>query len=109
MDIRSLLTYPDEDIVSYIPTIDEIIDGHFPQPEGTQADDADEEDDSQEVAPMSTKEANNMLQSLETFWLQQDGDNAVFISSLRRMQEKVSMFMTCQMVQKSINDFFQLV
>jgi hypothetical protein len=35
MDIRSLLTYPDEDIVSYIPTIDEIIDGHFPQPEGT--------------------------------------------------------------------------
>jgi hypothetical protein len=30
MDIRSLLTYPDEDIVSYIPTIDEIIDGHLP-------------------------------------------------------------------------------
>jgi len=50
-----------------------------------------------------------MLQSLETFWLQQDGDNVVFISSLRRMQEKVSMFMTHQMVQKSINDFFQLV
>jgi len=77
--------------------------------EGTQADDANEEDDSQEVAPMSTKETNNMLQSLETFWLQQDGDNAVFISSLKRMQEKVSMFMTRQMVQKSINDFFQLV
>jgi hypothetical protein len=35
MDIRSLLTYPDEDIVSYIPMIDEIIDGHLPQPEGT--------------------------------------------------------------------------
>jgi len=77
--------------------------------EGIQADDANEEDDSQEVAPMSTKETNNMLQSLETFWLQQDGDNAVFISSLKRMQEKVSMFMTRQMVQKSINDFFQLV
>jgi hypothetical protein len=61
MDIRSLLTYSDEDIVSYISTIDEIIDGHLPQPEGTQADDADEEDDSQKVAPMSTKEANNML------------------------------------------------
>ncbi len=30
MDIRSLLTYPDEDIVSYILTIDEIIDGHLP-------------------------------------------------------------------------------
>jgi hypothetical protein len=69
MDIRSLLTYPDEDIVSYIPTIDKIIDGHPPQPEGTQANDADEEDDSQEVAPVSTKEASNMLQSLETFWL----------------------------------------
>jgi hypothetical protein len=109
MDIRSLLTYPDEYIVSYIPTIDEIIDGHPPQPEGTQANDVDEEDDSQEIAPVSTKEASNMLQSLETFWLQQDGDNAVLISSLRRMQEKVSMFMTHQMVQKSINDFFQLV
>jgi hypothetical protein len=106
MDIRSLLTYPDEDIVSYIPTIDEIIDGHLPQPEGTQVDDANEEDDSQEVAPVSTKEASNMLQSLETFSLQQDGDNVVFISSLRRMQEKVSMFITRQMVQKNINDFF---
>jgi hypothetical protein len=106
MDIRSLLTYPDGDIVSYIPTIDEIIDGHLPQPKGTQADDADKEDDSQEVAPVSIMEASNMLQSLETFWLQQDDDNAVFISSLRRMQEKVSMFMTHQMVQKSINDFF---
>jgi hypothetical protein len=30
MDIKSLLTYPNEDIVSYIPTIDEIIDGHLP-------------------------------------------------------------------------------
>jgi hypothetical protein len=98
MDIRNLLTYPDEDIVSYIPMIDEIIDGHFPQPEGTQFNDADKEDDSQEVTPVSTKEANNMLQSLETFWLQQDDDNALFISSLRRMQEKVSMFMTRQMV-----------
>jgi len=55
---------------------------------------------------VSTKEASNMLQSLETFSLQQDNDNAVFILSLRRMQEKVSMFMTRQMVQKSINDFF---
>jgi len=61
MDIRSLLTYPDEDIVSYISTIDKIIDGHLPQLEGTQADDADKEDDSQEVALVSTKEANNML------------------------------------------------
>jgi len=106
MDIRSLFTYPDEDIVSYIPTIDKIIDGHLPQPEGTQVDDVDEEDDAQEVTPVSTKEASNMLQSLETFSLQQDNDNAVFILSLRRMQEKVSMFMTRQMVQKSINDFF---
>jgi hypothetical protein len=46
MDIRSLFTYPDEDIVSYILTIDEIIDGHLLQPEGIQANDADEEDDS---------------------------------------------------------------
>jgi hypothetical protein len=109
MDIRSLLTYSDEDIVSYILTIDKIIDGHLPQPEGTRADDADEEDDNQEVAPVSTKEVSNMLQSLKTFWLQQDDNNVVFISSLRRMEEKVSMFMTRQMVQKSVNDFFQLV
>jgi hypothetical protein len=98
MDIMSLLTYSDEDIVSYIPTIDKIIDGHLPQPESTQANDADKEEDSQEVVQVLTKEANNMLQSLETFWLQQDDDNVVFISSLRRMQEKVSMFMNRQMV-----------
>jgi hypothetical protein len=58
MDIKSLLTYPDEDIVSYRPTIDEIINGHLPQLEGTQANDADEEDDNQEVVLVSTKEAN---------------------------------------------------
>ena len=34
MDIWSLLTYWDEDNVSYIPMLDEIIDGHSPQPEG---------------------------------------------------------------------------
>jgi hypothetical protein len=106
MDIKSLLTYPNEDSVFYIPTIDKIIDGHLPQPEGTQANDVNEEDDSQEVVQVSTKEASNMLQSLKTFWLQQDGDNVVFISPLRCMQEKVSMFMTRQMVQKNINDFF---
>jgi hypothetical protein len=61
MDIKSLLTYLDEDIVSYIPMIDKIIDGHLPQPEGIRADDVDEEDNSQEVAPVSTKEASNML------------------------------------------------
>ncbi len=78
--------------------IDKIIDGHLPQPEGTQANDVDEVDNSQEVAPVLIKEASNMLQSLETFWLQHDDDNVVFISSLRRMQEKVSMFMSRQMV-----------
>jgi len=61
MHIRSLLTYPDEDIVSYIPTINEIIDGHLPQPKGTQANDVDEEDNSQEVALVLTMEASNML------------------------------------------------
>jgi len=30
MDIRNLLTYPNEDIISYILTIDEIIDGRLP-------------------------------------------------------------------------------
>ncbi len=69
MNIRSLFTYLDEDIVSHIPTINEIIDGHLLQPKGIQADDADEEDDNQKVAPVSTKEASNMVQSLETFWL----------------------------------------
>ncbi|CAN5976660.1 unnamed protein product [Sphagnum jensenii] len=67
MDITSLFTYSDEDIVSYILTIDEIIDGHLLQLEGTQGDDANKEDNNQEVAPVSTKEASNMLQSLKTF------------------------------------------
>jgi hypothetical protein len=67
MDIRSLLTYLDEYIASNIPTIDKIIDDHLPQPEGTQVDDVDEKDDNQEITPVSTKEANNMLHSLKTF------------------------------------------
>lgn len=71
------------------------------------ADDANELDGSQEVALVSTNEARNMLQSLKTFGLQHDGDDTVFIL-LRRMQEKIKMFRSRQMPQKSIHDF-QLV
>jgi hypothetical protein len=47
-----------------------------------------------------------MLQTLETFWLQQDEDSQEFIRSLQQMKNKINKIRVNQMVQTNIRKFF---
>jgi hypothetical protein len=46
------------------------------------------------------------LQTLETFWLQQDEDSQEFIRSLQQMKNKINKIRVNQMVQMDIHKFF---
>ena len=68
MDVRNLLNYPNDEVVSYLPNLDDVIREHLP----VEIDNATiEKDDSEELPPISAIEARRMIQSLETFWMQQ--------------------------------------
>uniref|UniRef100_M4BVB7 Uncharacterized protein n=1 Tax=Hyaloperonospora arabidopsidis (strain Emoy2) TaxID=559515 RepID=M4BVB7_HYAAE len=67
MDIRTLLNYSDEAVVTYLPELDEVIQDHIPM----EADNAAvEEDDSEALPPIPAAEAQQMIQALEIFWMQ---------------------------------------
>jgi hypothetical protein len=101
MNIRTLLDNPAEQEVAFVPDIDDVLENQLTTGE---TDDAD--DDSQEHPRIFPAEAHKMLQSLETFWMQQEADSQEFIRSLHRMKDKVSEIRVNQMVQKDIRQFF---
>ena len=64
MDIRNLLNYPDEEVDSYLPDLDDVIREHLPM----ETDNATvDEDDSEELPPIPAAKAHRIIQSLETF------------------------------------------
>lgn len=103
MDIRNLLNYPDEEVVSYLPDLDDIIREHLP----VETDNATvDEDDSEELPPIPAAEADRIIHSLETFWMQQADTEDHFMTSLQRMRDKVRAIRTRQVVQKDIQSYF---
>ncbi|KAI9919432.1 hypothetical protein PsorP6_017484 [Peronosclerospora sorghi] len=98
MDVLNLLYYSEEDVVTYAPTLDEVIQDHLvPEPMEEQADD----DESQEVSIVPVSEAQAMIRSLETFWLQQSDVNELFMTALQRMKNKAAAIKTSQMKQRA--------
>jgi hypothetical protein len=47
-----------------------------------------------------------MLQTLKTFWLQQDEDSQEFICSFQQMKNNINKIRVHQMVQTDIRKFF---
>lgn len=109
MDVRNLLNYPDEDVTSYTPDLDDIIENHLQEESTSSGQDIDEDDDSQEVPVVTAVEAYKMVESLERFWMQQSDSNISFIASLQKMKDSVSMLRIKQMVQRNIDSFFQRI
>jgi hypothetical protein len=64
------------------------------------------EDDSHEHPEINPVDAHLMLQTLETFWLQQDEVSQEFIRSLQQMKNKIYEIRVNQMVQMDIRKFF---
>ncbi len=67
MDIRNLLNYPEEQITSYTPNLDSIIEDHLEEA-GLAPVLHEEEDDSKEVPAMSAADAFEMLDKLVIFF-----------------------------------------
>jgi hypothetical protein len=65
-----------------------------------------DEDDSEELPPIPATEAQRMIHSLETFWMQQADTEDQFMTTLQRMREKVRAIRSHQMVQKGIPTCF---
>jgi hypothetical protein len=70
MDIRNLLNYPEEQIASYTPDLDSIIEDHLEEV-GLAPVLHEEEDDSKEVPAMNAADASEMLDKLVIFFMQQ--------------------------------------
>ncbi|KAG5463489.1 MAG: hypothetical protein BJ554DRAFT_6989 [Olpidium bornovanus] len=104
MDVRSLLNYPDEEVVAHVPTLDNIIDDQlddFDQDKNP----TNDEDDNEEIPRISSKEVQQAIQTLELFWLQQEGDNRTSIIAVQQIKEAVSAIKTRQMVQTNIQSY----
>jgi hypothetical protein len=69
MDIRNLLDYPEEQITSYTPDLDSIIEDHLEEV-GLAPMLHEEEDDNKEVPTMSVANASEMLDKLVIFFMQ---------------------------------------
>jgi len=68
MDIKNLLNYPKEQITSYTPNLDSIIEDHLEEA-GLALVLHEEEDDSKEVPAMNAANASEMLDKLVIFFM----------------------------------------
>jgi hypothetical protein len=106
MDIRNLFNYPEEQITSYTPDLDNIIEDHL-EKAGLAPVLHEEEDDNKEVPAMSAIDAFEMLDKLVIFFMQQQDADESCVSSIQKLKDKVSMICTNRMVQKNIDRFFK--
>jgi len=93
MDIRNLLNYPEEQITSYTPDFDSIIEVHLEEARLAPVL-HEEEDDSKEVPAMSAADASEMLDKLVIFFIQQQDADESCVSSIHKLKDKVSMIRT---------------
>lgn len=108
MDIRNLLNYPEEQVMSYTRDLDSIIEDHLEEA-GLAPVLHEEEDDSKEMHAMSVADASEMLDKLVIFFMQQQDADESFVSSIHKLKDKVCMIRTNQMVQKNIDSFFKRI
>ena len=107
MDIRNLLDYPDEQEVAFVPDVDDVVQAQLGgMSSGNEIVEADDEDDNHEHPEINPVDAHLMLQTLKTFWPQQDEDSQEFIRSLQQMKNKINKIHVNQMVQADIRKFF---
>jgi hypothetical protein len=108
MDIKNLLNYLEEQVTTYTPDVDNVIEDQLQEWLGLQVEvNDDEADDSQELPVVSVVEAYRMVEMLERFWMQQDDSGIPFVVASQKMKYSVSMIKTKQLVQRNIDSFFQ--
>ncbi|OAE18883.1 hypothetical protein AXG93_3022s1070 [Marchantia polymorpha subsp. ruderalis] len=85
MNIRNLLNYPDEEVVTYKPSDEDII-AILKEP-AVEIPGHEEEDDNEELPKICLDDAIFMLENLQHFWLQQEGVHTENLLSIRSMMD----------------------
>ena len=111
MDVNHLLNHPAEEKMCYTPTEEDIINDITRQNndgvvEIDDDDDDDDGDDNHEVPKISTRKAVEMLNLVETFWLQQEGDHNNFLRTIQKMKDEIKNIKHGGLVQTSILKYF---
>ncbi len=81
MDIKNMLNYPKEQITSYTPDLDSIIEDHLEEAELAPVL-HEEEDNNKEVPAMNVADASEMLDKLVIFFMQQQDADESCVSSI---------------------------
>jgi hypothetical protein len=109
MDICNLLNYPEENNYM-VASNDEDITNHIIEELRPQQDEdaASDNDDSVEPPKINTRQAQEYLEGLTLFWMQQKESCHEFSESLKEQKEVVKINMT-GLKQKSVLDYFSSV
>ena len=106
MDVNHLLNYPTEKEVCYIPTEEDIINDITRQNNNGIEKINDDDDDSHEVLKIFISKALEMLNLVETFWLQQECDHNIFLRAIQKMKDDIKNIKYGDLVQTSILKYF---
>ena len=106
MDVNHILNHPTEEEVCYTPTEKYIINDITRQNNDGVVEIDDDNDDSHEVPKISTRKAVEMLNLVETFWLQQEGDHNNFLRTIQKIKDEVKNIKHGGLVQTSILKYF---
>ena len=68
----------------------------------------DDDNDSQEIPKISTSKAVEMLNLVETYWLQQEGDHNNFLGTIQKMKDEAKNIKHGDLVQTSILKHFSI-
>ncbi|XP_065866608.1 CENP-B homolog protein 2-like [Euphorbia lathyris] len=101
MDINEFLDHPSEQQVTYTLSEEEIVAAIQNDQEDNPAD-----DDSVEIENVTCQEAFNVLERLETFWIQQEGVHASELLRTRKFKDLVANIKTKSMCQSTLDKYF---
>jgi hypothetical protein len=107
MDIRNLLNYPEENNYMVASNDEDITNRIIEELRPQQDEDVtSDNDDSVEPPKISTRQAQEYLEGLTLFWMQQKESYHKFNESLKEQKEAVKKISMKGLKQKSVFDYF---
>ncbi len=104
MDIRNLLNYPEEQIITWMPSEEEIVE-QISRDEREESN-ADEEDDSEEIPKVKHQDAIKMLESLKVFFQQQNSNQNMELDMVRILKDAATKLQKQGLVQSTLDHYF---
>ncbi|KAL6498035.1 hypothetical protein OROGR_028432 [Orobanche gracilis] len=106
MNVNELLDFQAEQEVCYTPTEQDIVNTIISQSDKKASEVDEDDDDSQEIPKIPISSAIQMLQSIEIFLLQQDGDHKDQVKMIQKILDDVKVIRQSNLKQASIMKYF---